>query len=268
MKNFFPRLVVAGLFAASVLQTNDVFAFAITPVQPGATVLYDASESVICGPAGGFRCTTTLSPLSVTNLARGGTAGFLARLGAEFPLWVAVAAGADLAGTFNITHYDAVNNGARAGANFIMDYVAGAGDPAGDLHWIQRVFDNHKLGAAHGTAEDVIDFLAAGVGQTRPAVPYYDVLPTGPGAIAPFAVPPHFEDGPGREALMPHTWTAEVYLVRQTAARNVTIYNGVRWGWVNTIRPIPEPGTLLLIVAGFGFIGWCSRGRFDQVRQA
>ena len=72
-QHFIVFFVTALLLA---LTSQSLFAFSITPAQPGADT-YDASEDYF---PPGLMGTTTLNPLSVTSIARGGTAGFLAEL--------------------------------------------------------------------------------------------------------------------------------------------------------------------------------------------
>ncbi|WP_026098655.1 PEP-CTERM sorting domain-containing protein [Kamptonema formosum] len=40
-----------------------------------------------------------------------------------------------------------------------------------------------------------------------------------------------------------HYWSAELYLVEPTAPKQVTIYNGISWGWKNEV--VPEPTTVM-----------------------
>ncbi|MGB3512871.1 MAG: PEP-CTERM sorting domain-containing protein [Microcoleaceae cyanobacterium] len=225
-----------------MLTSQSSLAFTITPAQPGASIRFDPSEEYTLPD--GRKGVTTLDPLSVTEITRGGTAGFLDQLRAEFPVvdgWNFNAAAADLAGSFNIDIYDAQGTPARVGTEFQLQYNPSAGDPTPadkDLHWIQRVVDNHNIttNPGHGNPENVIDIVA---GQTDP---YYDTN---------FGIQPFdertFYDFPGRtDADRSHFWFAELYLVEETAPMTVTIYNGVRWGWRNTI---PEPSSVLGLFA-------------------
>ncbi|NER03709.1 MAG: PEP-CTERM sorting domain-containing protein [Okeania sp. SIO3C4] len=236
-----------GFFATTllvVLTSQSSFAFTITPAQPGASMTFDPSEEYTLPD--GRKGITTLDPLSVTEITRGGTAGFLAQLRAEFPAtagWNFTAAAADLAGSFNIDIYDAQGTPGRVGAEFQLQYNPGAGDPTSagnDLHWIQRVVNNHNIttNPGHGNPENVIDIP---LGQTNP---FYDQIP---GIIG--TDEDTLYDFPGRtDADENHFWFAELYLVEETAPMTVTIYNGVRWGWRNTI---PEPSSVLgLFVIG------------------
>lgn len=251
-KNLILCLVTTPLIAFS---SSSVFAFSITPMQPGATNIYDAEEEYIIN---GQKGVTRLNPLSVTKLPRGGTAGLLNLLNTQFLPngWTFQKADADLAGSFNITHYDAVGTPITVGADFALDYVAQGDDPVTrgntQLHWIQRVFDNHNItdNPGHGNKENVIDVLTTKKPFTDPGRLFYDF-------DANFATPPHFEDGPRRpDADKNHSWNAELYLVSidTTNPNTVTIYNGVRWGWTNTI---PEPSSVLGLLA-LGTIGAAS----------
>ncbi len=226
----------------------DSLNFAITPSQPGANPgPYRPTQPANCiyGPAAGHTCRTDLLPLSVIDLGAGGTIGFFADMD-HYPLWE-IEFGGNLEGAFNIKQYAAINDGDVAGANFELDYVAVGDDPTTDLHWIQRVVDNHAIDGVHGDPEDVIDYLAPLPGQSRDDVPYYDVLPTGPGAKTPWSIPPHFDDGPRREAENSHVWYAEVFLVQEIGAEKIKVYNGVGWGWTNSV---PEPSSM----AGLSFM--------------
>jgi hypothetical protein len=285
-------LVQAGPSVASTVDI-DLSNFGITPNQPGATTNYTAMTGPVACNGGAGTCDTTLRPASVTSLAAGGSASFLAQLGAQFGGFQIVNGGA-LNGTFDVTRYTAINTGTRAGANFSLDYAAGAGDPAlnANSHWIQEVQDNFNITGINGNnnatargigqPEDVIDFLAPRGNQIRGNVPYYDVLPTCPAAPArcnppiparlqaPFATPPHFEDAARRDeptaAVPTITWLADLFLVNQTGANQITVYSGVEWGWQATFTPnavggVPEPSTWAMMMLGFGVVVLYTRKR-------
>src|SRR5688572_28612715 len=65
-----------------------------------------------------------------------------------------------------VRRYAARHIGASVGADFFVEYVPQGTDPT-DVHWIQIVTNNHRLGAGHGTPENRVDHLVAGS-------PYYD----------------------------------------------------------------------------------------------
>ncbi|MFN9965203.1 MAG: hypothetical protein ACK52F_00325, partial [bacterium] len=225
-----------------VLTSQSSFAFTITPPQPGASITYDPSEEYILPD--GRQGVTTLDPLSVTSIARGGTAAFLATLKAAFPAWNFNKAANDLAGSFDVEVYDALGTPSTVGADFRLQYNPAGGDPTpanNELHWIQRVVNNHKLGAPHGTLDDKIDIVPS---QDNP---FYDTFGD--------ADEDSFHDFPKRfDADKNHFWFADLYLVELTAPQTVTIYNGVRWGWTNTV---PEPSSVLGLLA-LGTLGAAS----------
>lgn len=239
-----------------MLANYPAFGFSIVPAQPGATNNYRIND--VYTQPGGAQRSVVLNPAGVDELLRGGTDTFLATLQAEFPAWTFNIAPSDLAGTFNIQNNYACGLGTTdcatergspstiVGSFIDVTYTPGAGDPtaaANDLHWIQRVFDNHNVtnSPGHGNAEDVTDIRA---GFTDPVLglcdnnPYYD--------CGFFAGETFFVDRPSRssDSGSDHVWGAELYLVEQTAANTVTIYNGIKWGWLNTasdIRALTAP---------------------------
>ncbi len=112
-----------------------------------------------------------------------------------------------------------------------------------ELHWIGRVMSNHNFKTnQHGDTEDVIDVAS---GQPNP---FYDLNPS-----VTFTDEDDFADGPARPDLQnDHYWSAELYLVEKTPGKQeVTIYNGISWGWRNTVTP-PPPVSLPPCVGGSG----------------
>lgn len=116
-------------------------------------------------------------------------------------------------------------NGVCVGANFGLEYQHGADDPV-DVHWLQVVVSNHKLGAPHGTPENGIDPSAAAV--------YFD--------NAGVAGSTFFVDTPRRNDVdKAHNWTAYLFLVtgppinadHTVTPGLITFYGGVKWGWKN-----------------------------------
>ncbi len=230
--------------------------FDVLPAQPGASTTYRFTD--IYTLAGGAQRAVALNPAGVEILPRGGSDSFLATLRAEFPDWTFNAASSDLAGTFTIQNYYACGLGTLdcgteqgvpdniIGSFVDVTYNPAAGDPtaaANELHWIQRLFTNHALGAGggHGVNEDKVD------NDSSPAecanVPYYD--------CGFFAGETFLVDRPSRsgDSANDHVWGAEVYLVEQTAPRTVTIYNGIKWGWLNTdsdIRTLIAPPSAIV----------------------
>jgi len=226
------------------LTTQSSLAFSINPLGPlGATQDWDPDESYTL--ADGRTGITNLYPRAVLSLPRGGTTSFLSALYLSFPTWTFNPASNDLAGSFVVQIYDAIGTPNRVGAQLRLQYIPGINDPTpsgNNLHWIQRVFDNHNItnNPGHGNFENVIDI---GPGVTNP---FYDTA---------FGVQPFdertFFDPPGRnDAGNNHSWLAELYLVDQTAPQRVTIYNGVQWGWNNEV--VPEPLTIFGSGVGLG----------------
>lgn len=228
-------------------------AFTITPAQPSATNRYDLSE--IYTLPGGDQKSAFLNPASINPIVRGGTTDFLTTLQAAFPTWTFNAATADLNGSFEIANYYACGANTLCGTergvtatggvgSFIdVSYIPGTDDPTpagNDLHWIQRVFDNHNVtnNRGHGNLEDIVDNPFA------MGTPYYD--------DGGFAGENFFVDRPYRgDEGEDHFWFAELYLVEETASQTVTIYNGIEWGWgnddsnVQAISGDPTSGTFL-----------------------
>jgi hypothetical protein len=182
-----------------------------------------------------------MEPLRPTELVRGGTDHFLAVLRGAFPPesgWTFVAADRDLAANSLVIHtYDVEGARTRVGAEFDAEYVLRRGNPDRDIHWIQVVTSNHPGGGGgvHGVISSVVDRS-----PRNTTTPYYD---TGTGLI------PNFYDNPGRgDADLSHFWTAELYLVMgPNRPGQVTIFNGIHWGWVNVV---PEPSSLTVFVVG------------------
>lgn len=178
---------------------------------------------------------TGLSPVNIKSLTLGGTAGFLTTLKNKFPTWTFNSAPNDLAGSFNIQKYVAVGTPTGVGAEFQLEYIPGSGDPSlsNSLHWIQRVVNNHSVGTLHNNEMvDIIDNLSSPINPFYP----YD---TESGPFRSFYDFPYRSDADNN-----HYWLANLYLVNETAPNQVTIYNGIEWGWENLVEPVPEPLTI------------------------
>ena len=137
----------------------------------------------------------------------------------------------------NRTYYANVQgNPPGVGAQFQLFYHPGMGAPTpavNQLHWIQRVVNNHNItnNPGHGNDEDIIDVSP---GQSNP---FYDLIP----GIT-FTDEDELADGPARpDPWNEHIWSAELYLVEipdpVNAPKSVTIYNGISWGWRNIVTP-------------------------------
>lgn len=257
------RGVITFLYIGLLMMLSNypAFGFSITPAQPGAATNYRFTD--VYTLPGGAQRSVALNPAGIEEILRGGTDTFLATLQAEFPTWTFNIAPSNLTGTFNIQNYYACGLGTNdcgteqgvpgtIVGNFIdITYTPGAGDPtsaANDLHWIQRFYSNHALGTGggHGVNDDKIDNDNTTVDPILGACsgsPYYD--------CGYFAGETFFVDRPSRsgDPGSDHVWGAELYLVEQTAANTVTIYNGLKWGWLNTasdIRALTAPPSAII----------------------
>jgi hypothetical protein len=188
--------------------------------------------------------TQLLNPIGVTSITRGGTPGFLTQLQTRYQNWTFNTAPNDLAGIFNITTYAAQGTAQRVGAELRLEYIPGPGDPTplnNSLHWIQRVFNNHDNQTdVHNDFDDKIDVGSQLIN------PFYDTLGD--------ATETTFHDFSGRiDTENNHSWLADLYLVEGDGPQNVTIYNGIQWGWSNNVQPVPEPLTVLGAGVALGF---------------
>jgi hypothetical protein len=198
-----------------------------------------------------------------TNNVAASTVNYWTVLNQDFPAasgWSFVTGQHLSDNSLQVTTYDAehddnsgflANNGLPAcptcvGALFTVHYNPGANDPDPtklSLHWIQVILDNHNITGAvqgHGVNENVVDHAMA-------RSPYYD---DGFAANA-----TDFLDFPERDDdTLSHFWIAELLLVSgpaPTAPGQVTVYDGVRWGWGNDV---PEPGVWMLTLSGTGIL--------------
>ncbi|MBN3910281.1 MAG: hypothetical protein HWQ35_28180 [Nostoc sp. NMS1] len=213
--------------------------------------------------------TTFLSPRYVAPIQLGGTRAFLNMFknDVRWQGWNFESSKKNLYGNFEISNYYGCGaqtlcakedpnpkNHIRGGvgANINIKYNPKKTDPKpeqGKIHWIQHIVNNHTIydeqqsvsenENLHGVRYDGID-----IPPYQNANPYYrggnerDAL-SGKSEFSAF-------DRPYRpDAKNPHTWFAELYLVEETAEREVTIYNGIRWGWINRVyrrkNPLPIP---------------------------
>lgn len=184
----------------------------------------------------------TLYRGQVIEIKRGGTVGLHNLLGSLFPDWDFQETG-NLQGSFDIQEYYACApdypvpifgmcggfRKSRIGAHFQLNYSPRpfSSDPQGDnVHWIQRVIASHFPGIDPSPLP--IDIIDIPILQQDP---YYDTVGD--------AGPTFFIDTPvNPNPHLEHYFYAETYLVEEIAPRKVKIYNGVRWGWENEIRPL------------------------------
>ena len=238
------RIGITVLFFVACLESAN--AFNIIPAQNAALKSFVPSEAYEL--ENGKKGVVTRQPIAFTALPRGGTEGFLAELAKTYPAskgWTFHTAEQDLQGSFSVTAYNVFFNGTVTGGGYAFDYIPVGTDPVkkGDIeiHWIQRIVSNHKKRSSHGTPENWIAVRAKKENEKRPDVPFYDVIPKGDRRYdaSSRSVPPHFESDTGRnDAENNHKWSSEVYLVsiNKKDPKKVTIYNGVSWGWENSVE--------------------------------
>jgi len=229
------------------LTTQSSLAFSISPinVNPRDT---EASYTLPDQRKG----ITTWNPLNFKIIPRGGTVGFLERLGQDFKTWTFNPAPNDLAGSFRVTEYVAIGTPTSVGARLQLQYDPSNGDPTpvnNSLHWIQRVWNNHSAATdVHGDNADIIDI---GVGVDTPFYDTPTIIDIIRGEILEEG---KFSDETTRsDSDRDHNWLAELYLVDLTAPKQVTIYNGIQWGWQNRVEPVPEPLTIFAAGVSLGF---------------
>lgn len=228
---------------------ESVYAFSIVPAQNAALKSFVPSEAYEL--EGGKKGVVTRQPIAFTSISRGGTEGLLAELATAYPAakgWTFLSAEQDLQGSFSVTAYNVFFNGTVTGGGFAFDYIPAGTDPVNsgntEIHWIQRTVSNHKRRETHGVPENRIDVRLPEKKETRPDVPFYDVIPKGDRRydVSSRSVPPHYEYDAGRkDAENSHKWNSEVYLVSisKNAPKKVTIHNGVLWGWENNVEAVP-----------------------------
>lgn len=259
------------ILGADVAAAQDASnAFKITQATGGNYV--PATPWVACN--GTNQCRTLLEPPKVVSLGPGNptnTATLTNDLNNQRGGFGIANYGGNLNINFVITDYEALNNGTRGGADFVVDFTNN--NPAvalpANLHWIQIVQDNWNITGVDGgdlsapmglgNHENVVD------APKTPNSAYYDVSSnTPPNAFN--TNPPHFEDGSGRgeptKANPVITWNAELWLVSDPNNNGqFTIYNGVEWGWATYLASVPEPTTWMMLIMGVGLIGVALRRR-------
>jgi hypothetical protein len=153
---------------------------------------------------------TTLIPIDFKGkgLAPGGTPRLKAALRKENP-GVVFNAPNDLAGTFEVTSYQAQGFDAGVGGGINLLYKPGEGDPEfsnNRLRWIQVTPQK-----VNGKEEDYL------LRENDESFIYLSLR---------------------GDADQPQKWLAEIYLVEETEPNHVTIYNGIEWGWENTVENV------------------------------
>ena len=179
---------------------------------------------------------------------------FMTTLQATFPTslgWNFISAKNELKGSFDIIRYKALGFPTRVGADLSLAYEPKVelNDPNpvnNFLYWIQLIVSNHTIiptasglpeDLGHGTRQAKIDVVKE---QTNPSSPTYNPFYETFGRSS--AKTASFYDIPGRQDVYEeHDWYAELYLVEVKnpllKPREVTIYNGMSWGWQNKVTP-------------------------------
>lgn len=173
--------------------------------------------------------------------------------------------GAYLNGTFDVDVYKATLTGTnRGGADFLLRYQRGAGDPAANkLFWIQVVSTNQPNGGETIPYPDVYSGANADSGlpffytpaetklDPNPHVGTADIYSSsykidGAGPLLPYDIA--FWDFPKRNKYA--YWRGELHLATYDSSdKTITVYDpGVQWGF----DVVPEPCTYFLM--GFGLL--------------
>ena len=263
------QLLTPTIFLMVCLFATTVQADPIVIEQPQVSTVGGHTSSGLYDAVDKYNIGTTpwrafLDPEHAQELAHGGTDNFLTVLKATFAAttgWTFVAAANNLsAGSLKVHTYDVLGTPSSVGAEFVVEYAPGAGDPTTNIHWIQVVTTNHSArgdNPGHGNTFNGVDNGASPGGRA----PYYD-----DGGAADTR---NFYDFSMRpDADMTHSWVADLYLVVGPAAGTpgeVTIYNGIRWGWRN--EPVPEPATLFLLGSGLTGVAAMIRKRRGASRK-
>lgn len=153
-------------------------------------------------------------------------------------------------------NFPAANRPGTVGNAFAVGYVPGAGDPAAaDARWLQVIRTNSPLqwGIDRGTSISGDDgytwYIDNGWGAqpVPPTDPFYgaddNVNNTGYAANGQGLI-----DSPSRGAQAGIVWEAWAFISTRNAAGDLTIYDGVHWGWETSA--VPAPGSLALMGVG------------------
>ena len=199
-----------GFCSATLLVTltgKSSLAFTIIPSQPGASVFYQPSQAYSL--ADGSQGITELDPLSITSIARGGTTDFLDKLLETFPDWTFNAADKDLAGTFEIGVYQAL------GLSTGLDPGVGA---ELQLRYLPASSYNPTFNYNPTSESNELHWIQRVVNN-------HALIPTLSGTI-------NLGHGTLEDKI-------DVFQEQTdpTKPKEVRIYNGVKWGWTNTVTP-------------------------------
>ena len=245
---------MATLLSAGCLRSAQAFSVSPNPSAASGSFIPSVTYKLKDGTSG----VITRQPIAFVSISSGGTKDFINELKTEFPEskgWKFLSAEDDLKGSFSVNTYYVNQKGTGdvigCGGGFAFDYIPSKTDPVSnrntELHWIQRVVSNHKKSAEHGMLENAIISKSLKRLNTRPDVPFFDVVRKESKSSA---IPPHYEYDAGKvDPENDHQWNAEVYLtsINKKDPKTVTIYNGVSWGWENRINAETDPATNMLL---------------------
>lgn len=253
-RSFIPLFVFLAvrLSAATVTTTLDNTHSALGRTSTG---VYDPIN--VYKAPGGFGVAFLLPPL-VIELPRGGFDGGIIDYNKVLKNsfknpWDFKAAGADLAkNSLEVTAYDVIGTAAVVGIDgqnnvpkkgggktntrgFAVRYTGAA---QANPHWVQVIADNHNItnNPGHGNPENIVD--SAGT------TPYYDDGGAANGT--------NFYDNPRRsDPTKSHYWVGALYYASAKGpglgAQEVTIINGMLWGWANIFFPVGDKlGTFIV----------------------
>ncbi|MEK6700769.1 MAG: hypothetical protein AABZ53_00770 [Planctomycetota bacterium] len=245
-----------------------------------------ASASVLLKPNGNFtgggqfadRAGVRFRAFNAEYVNSGAPAGLTEALRAQNFNWTT---GANLSGDFRLDqnqswvvtdpaqnfygyNFAAANRGELGGNAFAVGYVPGRDDPvAADARWLQVIRTNDPLGwgVTHGIG------LVADVGMTwyidngwrnqpePPTDPFYgandNVNNTGYAANGLGLI-----DSPSRDIRAGIWWEAWAFIATRDARGDLTVYDGVHWGFETFA--VPSPGSLAMVLLG-GIV--CGRRR-------
>ncbi len=269
----YPQVLLTSFLIVGLTDRASI-AFNIIPPNPGATMFY-RPESTYQIDKNRESKTEIDMGLWSEPLPHGGTPIFKNALSlwSSFKSeqgrsgWSFNAAAEDLKGSFEVityqacspkdecggasTHYSDINESYRAvGSLFHLKYHPGKGDPQpgeGKLHWIQMVQANYGSNVAGASLIHGVPFID---NFNRKENPYYD-RPNSRFAGEDFLMDQPYNPSLKRASASRNNYfKAQLYLVQETTPpkskkRTITIYNGIKWGWKNTVtrrkEPVPVP---------------------------
>jgi hypothetical protein len=161
--------------------------------------------------------------------------------------WTLKNGGALPGGALTVGIFDAIAETESGGLEFQINWSYTGADRA-DFRWVQGLKDNYDESGNIGASSFELDVKAEGCDNSaldRQCPPLY-----------PFQyADSRFYDKP--DGPWPNGSFDAVFLLSKAdfAARELTVYEGVSWGFALSAAPIPEPSTYLMLALGLGLIG-------------